>query len=756
VTQHVVVVDDAETNVAILSAIVGMRPETVAHAFTSSREALAFAAENDVDAFVLDYNMPSPDGREVIEHLRRDPRFQFAPIIIVTADSERGNRLAALLAGANDYIERPVEPRELLARLDTLLALHAARQRLADDVSALTQSLRIEEDHSRWQADRMVALWRIVSNPDLTTDDMIHAILREGARAIRAGHRFAGTLMREDGADVVIEAEARQRARPVGLPGVGARVPIADTVQPDLAGGATTAGWSDVQLDPALANRSYVQVGNVRAAIVTTFTAGRSRYHLQFLSRAPLDQPFRPDDFAYVELLGQFFCGRMQQAWQHDRITYQLAHDLLTGLRNRTQFRLDARAALTASGSGTVAVASLDGFRHINETYGHIIGDALLVEVGAALAERSGDSDIIGRLAGDTFGIFLPGAGREDEARTRLAVYNEAFGRPFGTGDREGKEGIPLSATFGFDLASDGTARIDALLSHADTAVFAAKRMPRGRGRTVRFEAGMESAEAERNRMLEELSFALTRNEFQLYFQPHVNVQTRRVAGAEALIRWNHPTRGIVMPDEFIRFAEQNGSIRAISMWVMQETMRHSELLRAFNESFRLYFNLSALDLTDLAVVGELRAAERRGVHLENIGVEVTETAATHDLGLMLQTVKTMQRLGVRVAIDDFGTGYSSLALLKKLPVDVVKIDRTFVSEVLAGEYDSAISESVISFGRRFGFETLGEGVETEEQLEWLRERGCAYAQGYLITRPLPYDKFLQWLSDYTSSEDVA
>jgi diguanylate cyclase (GGDEF)-like protein len=474
------------------------------------------------------------------------------------------------------------------------------------------------------------------------------------------------------------------------------------------------------------------------------------------LSRAPLDEPFRQDDFAYVELLAQFFCGRMQQAWQHDRITYQLAHDLLTGLRNRTQFRLDARAALMASGSGTIAVVSLDGFRHINETYGHIIGDALLVEVGAALTGQSAEQDVVGRLAGDAFGIFLPGVGLEDEARARLAVYNEAFGRPFGTGDREGKEGIPLSATFGFDIATEDTARIDALLSHADTAVFAAKRMPRGRGRTIRFEAGMESAEAERNRMLQELSFALTRNEFELYFQPHVDVRTRRVAGAEALIRWNHPTRGIVLPDEFIRFAEQNGSIRAISMWVMRETMRHSELLRAFDESFRLYFNLSALDLTDLAVVGELRAAERRGVHLENIGVEVTETAATHDLGLMLQTVKTMQRLGVRVAIDDFGTGYSSLALLKRLPVDVVKIDRTFVSEVLAGEYDAAISESVISFGRRFGFETLGEGVETDEQFEWLRERGCAYAQGYLITRPLPYEQFLQWLHDYTPTEFVA
>jgi diguanylate cyclase (GGDEF)-like protein len=748
VSQHVVVVDDAATNLAILTAIIGGRPDTTAHGFLASSEALAFAQSAPaVDAFVLDYNMPFPDGREMIAILRSDPKFEYVPIIVVTADAERTNRLTALSAGANDFIERPVEPQELLVRLDTLLALHAARRRLADNVSDLTRSLRSEERQSRQQAERMIALWRIVSNPDYSTDELMYAILREGARAIRPGRRFAGTLKRADGEDLIIEAAARPTPLPNDIPNVGMRVPLSDTIQGALGPAPTTRAWNDVIDDPEVANRKYVRAVKIRAAIVTSFVAGRSTYYLQFWSSKPIDEPFREDDFAYVELLANYFRARLEQAWQFDRITFQLSHDSLTGLRNRTQFRLDARAALAARGAGTIAIAGLDRFRHVNETYGHIIGDALLVEVGAALQSRAIEDDVVGRLAGDTFGIFIAGAGDEPRARERIAQYCDAFSEPFSTGDREGREVIPLSATIGAAIAVDDGARIDELLSHADTALFAAK--SQGRGRTTFFEEGMESEATLRSRMLDELARAVAADEFEMHFQPHIELATNQTVGAEALIRWNHPTRGLVMPEAFIPFAERNGFIRTISLWVMRATLKASEELRRMDSRFRLFFNLSALDLGDMTVVQELRNAAKRGVHLENLGVELTETAAMEDIGVTLQTIRAMQELGLEVAVDDFGTGYSSLSLLKRLPTDIVKIDRSFVSEVLEGSHDAAISESVIGFGHRFGFRTLGEGVETEEQLTWLRERGCTFAQGYLITRALPFDEFVGWLAAY-------
>jgi diguanylate cyclase (GGDEF)-like protein len=748
VTQHVVVVDDAETNLEILRAIVNGRPDTEAHAFLSSSDALAFAqTAPSVDAFVIDYNMPHPDGREMIAILRNDARFEFVPIIVVTADAERVHRLSALSAGANDFIERPIEPQELLARLDTLLALHVARSRLAENVSDLTRSLREEERRSREQAERMIALWRIVSNPDIPTDEIMFAILNEGARAIRPGMQFNGTLWRADGDDVLLEAVARQSPLPAGIPTVGDRVPLQATLNALLGPPPSTRAWSDVDLDPDIGERANARQAKLRATILTSFLAGRSTYYLQFWSRRPLEEAFRQDDFAYVELLASYFRARLEQAWQFDRITYQLSHDSLTGLRNRTQFRLDARGALAAQGGGTMTIVAIDRFRHVNETYGHIIGDALLVEVGAALQGRALEHDVVGRLAGDTFGIFIAGATDETTARERIAEYAGAFAEPFSTGDREGRETIPLTATIGAAIATDQTIRIDALLSHADTALFAAKQQ--GRSRTLFFEPGMESEAALRTRMLDELAHAVAGDEFEMYFQPHIELATNTVVGAEALIRWNHPNRGLVMPDAFIPFAERNGYIRTISMWVMRAALKASDALRARHPRFRIFFNLSALDLSDMNLVQELRKAAKRGSHLENVGVELTETAVMDDIGVTLQTVKALQDLGVEVAVDDFGTGYSSLSLLKRLPVDVIKIDQSFVSEVLEGSHDAAISESVISFGQRFGFRTLGEGVETAEQLAWLRDRGCTFAQGFLITPALPFDDFVAWLDGY-------
>jgi diguanylate cyclase (GGDEF)-like protein len=742
VNEHIVVVDDAAVNLAIIGAIVGDRAHTTVHTFESSRAALDYAGNNPVDAFILDYHMPAPNGQEMIRILRADGRFAFVPIIIVTAEHEHEPRLAALAAGANDFIERPIEPRELMMRLDTLLGLHAARQRLSETVTDLERSLEVRERQSREKAARMVALWRIVTNADLATEDLPYAILFEGARAIRPSQTFFGTVARLDGDHIVIEAKTRLvrgAARP------GTRIPFEQSIQSRLGESVTTIAWNDVADDPEMQALGRVRETGLRSAICTSFFAGRARYYLDFWSREPVEPPFTSEDYTYIELLASFFGSRMQQAWQLDRLTYHLAHDTLTGLRNRTQFRIDARAAYATAESGVLAVVALDRFRFANETYGHIIGDALLVEVGAALERCAIHEEIVARLAGDTFGIFLPGFIDEADAKARLATFAAAFDTPFSTGDREGTEFIPLTASIGATASTDTGVSIDTLLSRADTAVYAAKRQ--GGGRIQFFEPGMESEEAARDRLRAELALALLRNEFELYLQPHIDLETDRVTGAEALIRWNHPTRGVLTPEAFIPFAEQNGLIRPISTWVMNETFRISEHFRKLDPSFRTYFNLSALDLSDMAIADAFRDAAARGVHVENVGVELTETAAMQDMGVTMQTVRELRELGVSVAIDDFGIGYSSLALLNRLPVDVVKIDRTFVNDILAGEREAAIPEAVIAFGRLFNFQTLGEGVETDRQRAWLAERGCRYAQGYNIARPQPLAPFTNWLA---------
>jgi diguanylate cyclase (GGDEF)-like protein len=535
---------------------------------------------------------------------------------------------------------------------------------------------------------------------------------------------------------------------------VGSYVPTADMAEHLALDARVTRSWQDAAGDPDVGDLPRVRELGERAMIATPFEVGRTTYLLSFASQLPVAEPFDADDHAYIQLLADFFATRIQRAEHSDRLIHHMTHDTLTGLRNRTQFRLDARAQLALHGAGTVAIVSLDGFRAINEEYGHIIGDALLVEVGAALERNAGEVGVAGRLAGDTFGVFLNGVADAEDARRRLSLIHDRFTRPFSTGDREGKEFIPLSATIGATTTREAGASFDQLLSHADTAVFAAK--ANGRGHLEFYQPGMESEASSRARTATEVSRAVERGEFELYFQPHLDLQAATVSGAEALIRWNHPEQGILLPDAFIPFAEQHGLVRAITRWVLASALHASEGLRRIDPAFRLYFNLSAVDFADAAIVDELRAAARRGTSLANIGVELTETVAMLDLGAATRTVRHLQDLGVRVAIDDFGTGYSALTLLRRLPVDIIKIDRSYTHEVLLDERDAALTEAVIAGGRQLGYETLAEGVESEEQLAWLRARGCRYVQGYAIAPPQPLDVFTAWLRDRLPPAQVA
>jgi diguanylate cyclase (GGDEF)-like protein len=924
VIQHIVIVDDAEASLDILSAVVAHIPHTVSHRFTSSHDAMAWSAAHDVHAFLLDYTRPEPDGLAMIRMLRADPRFRLVPIVVVTADHEFDVRLNALAAGANDFIERPIDRREVLSRLRTLLAVEAARAGLVSHVDDLEDSLQAEEQRSRAQAERLATLWRAAhATNDAGDDDALQAVLREGAAAIRPGQRFAGSLLRVDGAFCVVLAAAQPEHAPAlpAAPRPGERIPLSD-VPYDLAlRTGLTLTWDDVALEPAIATLSRVRASGVRAQICVPFDVGPVRYVLSFASLEPTAEPFRTDDHTYVNLLAAFFANRIQRAEQSQRLQHQadrlatlwrvanaaydpdnedalqavlsegaagirpgqlflgclmrvegehcvllaaarpddisrvipatapvggriptaqmaeqfalehgstlswedacadprlaalarvralgeramiatpfdvgratyllsfasqspatdpfgtddhtyvklladffatriqraehsnrllhhLAHDALTGLRNRTQFRLDARAQLALHGSGAVAVISLDGFRAINEEYGHIVGDALLVEVGAALERAVTADDVVGRLAGDTFGAFLSGVTTEEQLRVRLGALAEVFTHPFSTGDREGKEYIPVGATFGAALALGKAEGIDPLLSHADTAVLVAKQ--RGRSSVEVYRAGMESEAATRARKSLDISQAIESGEFELYFQPHVDVRTMAVTGAEALIRWNHRACGLVMPEKFIPFAERHGLIRPITRWVMGAALSASERLRAVDPDFCLYFNLSAMDFTDAAIVDEFRAAAQAGRNLANIGVELTESAAMQDLGTAIRIVQHLQALGVRVAIDDFGTGYSSLSLLKRVPADIVKIDHSFIAEILAGARDAAIVETIVAGGTQLGYHTIAEGVESDAQLAWLRDHGCRYVQGYAVARPQPLAVFLDWLA---------
>jgi predicted signal transduction protein with EAL and GGDEF domain len=311
------------------------------------------------------------------------------------------------------------------------------------------------------------------------------------------------------------------------------------------------------------------------------------------------------------------------------------------------------------------------------------------------------------------------------------------FHYPFGTGDREDRERVSLGASIGIALAPYDAADFEMLLARADTACYAAK--DAGRGRAAFFDRAVEETFAATRLLQNELQAALTRNEFVLYFQPHIDLKTRRTCGAEALIRWRHPERGLVGPDAFIPFAERHGLAGAIGSWVMQETALVTREWRRADPNFRAWFNLSAAELRDATLVPRLRDCVD---DLSGLGVEITESVAMQNVVETLSVMESLRSAGVHVALDDFGTGYSSLAHLKRLPIDVVKIDRAFVTGLPGDRFDIAIVNAVLSIANSFGFETLAEGIELEEQAAFLRSADCALGQGFLYARPLPAAEF--------------
>ena len=390
-------------------------------------------------------------------------------------------------------------------------------------------------------------------------------------------------------------------------------------------------------------------------------------------------------------------------------------------------------------------MVDVDAFHEINESYGNTVADSLLVEIGQALKRCATGDEFVGRIGGDVFAIYVPETASKGSFAGRVRDFAGVFARPFWAGDRKSKQFIARSVSIGAALAPQDGRVVDTIHSHAEAALIAAKE--RGHGSIVLYEAGMERDALRRAVLRNELVAACANDEFTLYYQPHVDLVTGEVTGCEALIRWNHPQRGLVPPDEFIPFAEQSGFITRIDEWVMRHAFAAAAGLSASRPGFRLFFNLSGRQAGDPKLVRAFVDAARNGISLANIGVEVTETDAMRDVDATRRVFRALRRLNVRIAIDDFGTGYSSLSSLKRLPVDVVKIDRSFISDIKTDSRDAAIADTIISIARHFGFDSLGEGAEEPGDVDWLRHHGCRYVQGYAVCHPLPLDAFVLWLA---------
>ena len=660
----------------------------------------------------------------------------------ITTQFEAGRGRYSLTFASREPTSVPFGPQDH-SYIDSL-AMSFASQMQVDE---LEDSLRRQEEQSREHAGRLEALWHVANNPTLRDADMWVALLKQAAASIWPGQGSRGLLLHVRDAGIVVEAraDAGETYLLESSLSAGSVVPLAGSVLAHvLAAGGGTHSWDDLKDASHFAGE--VQTSLTRALVITTFNAGGTTWALSFASGRPSPHPLGSQEHAFIDVLASFFSNHVQQRWQFDRIQYQQSHDVLTGLLNRSQFRSQARSAARSSTSYAIILVNINAFREINESYGHMIGDALLVEVGNALLERAEPGEIVGRVGGDIFAIYVADPVSHERARERARSYSAAFERPFSTGDRDGKDFIARTASIGAAVSPQDGLDIDAIFSHADTALTAARAS--GHDSIVFFTPGMEGDSQRRAALRNELVEAIAKNEFELYYQPHVDITTGDVTGCEALVRWNHPTRGLVLPGHFIPFAEEIGIITSIDAWVMKAAFAASNQLAAGRPGFRLYFNLSGRQAGDPKLLRAFSEAARSGVAMDNIGVEITETDAMRDVEATRRVCRALRKLNVRIAIDDFGTGYSSLSSLKRLPVDIVKIDRSFISGVLTDPHDATIADTIITIAARFGFESLAEGVEQLEEISWLRERPCRYMQGYAVCHPLPIDAFTSWLAE--------
>jgi diguanylate cyclase (GGDEF)-like protein/PAS domain S-box-containing protein len=456
--------------------------------------------------------------------------------------------------------------------------------------------------------------------------------------------------------------------------------------------------------------------------------ANGSWRYVEARARSLLDEP----EVAGIVAIFRDVTGRRAL---EDEVAHRSFHDPLTGLANRALFKNRVEHALARRGNPLPAVlfVDLDGFKAINDSVGHAAGDDLLVIVAERLLECVRPDDTVARLGGDEFAVLLDDVADPRDVSNVARRIIRSMQEPFAVADKE----VYVTASVG--VAVHETEGIDHLLRDADVALYMAK--SQGKGRYVVFDLRSHSGAIQSLHLEADLRRAVERSEFVLHYQPVVELRSERIVGVEALLRWNHPERGLLPPAEFLPLAEEADLMGEIGRWVVEQASTQSrKWQRAFSiePPLSVSVNLSASELRTGSVVEELaRAAAEWGLEPANLVLEFSESMMLGDVDSTISVLKELKQLGVKIAVDDFGVGQSSLAQLQRFPLDFLKIDPSFVDGLDRGPEDSALARAIVRLAQVLRLEVVAEGVEREEQVVALRDIGCQMAQGFLFARPL-------------------
>jgi diguanylate cyclase (GGDEF)-like protein len=441
----------------------------------------------------------------------------------------------------------------------------------------------------------------------------------------------------------------------------------------------------------------------------------------------------------------------LRNARLFDGMREMALHDHLTGLPNRTLLleRLELARHSGARGAGTkvgVLFMDLDRFKVVNDSLGHDVGDQLLIAAGQRIRNVVRSGDTVTRFGGDEFVVVCEHLEREQDAVEVAERITAALAEPFVLSGQD----VFVTASVGVTVADGGDWLPVSLIRDADAAMYRAK--DGGRAKTELYDADMRRGIVDRLETESDLRHAIARHQLELHYQPEVRTEDQTIIGAEALVRWRHPERGLVAPDQFIAIAEETGYIREIGAWVLDEACRQLAEWRdvpgLLAPGFQMAVNVSTHQLANVHLVDEVLATLlRRGVPASALCLEITESALLHDTDEVRRNIEGLQAAGIHLALDDFGTGYSALSYLHRLPVEILKIDRSFIGHIAEGSKERAIVTGMIELSHAIGMRVVAEGVETAGQLSELRRMGCDVVQGYYLAKPQPAADVLALLS---------
>ena len=463
----------------------------------------------------------------------------------------------------------------------------------------------------------------------------------------------------------------------------------------------------------------------------------------------------------HVEEL-QHYVGELERSARalrdsRERFRHAAYHDALTGLANRNQFIELIQPAIDKQGEAdapkfAILFLDLNRFKTLNDSLGHSVGDKLIVEVGKRLTALTGDRGTVGRFSGDDFAIFLNGIKGQKEAERFAQTVGHEIEIVF---ELEGRQ-IFTSVSIGIAIGSPRYKSADELLRDADIAMYYAKETNQ---RHVLFDQIMHARAVSLLELETDLRLAVERNEFELYYQPLVNLDDVSLMGFEALARWNHPSRGLITPGEFIDVAETTGLIVPITNVLLRSACEQLTAWKKSGAAERntiVSVNLSAVHLAQKGIVDEIRAVLfETGMEPECLKLEITESAVMENAEHTIKVLNRIRELGVKLSIDDFGTGYSSLSYLHRFPIDTLKIDRSFVMTMEDGSENGEIVRTVIALAKALNLNVIAEGIESIHQFHQLRILGCEYGQGYLFSRPVPAAEAAKLLSDSSRWQNI-